>query len=188
MSTKQKILETALQLFNQEGVSQVTTNHIATAHGISPGNLYYHYRNKEDIIRALFSEFDTITATLYTLPSDRQPNLSDLEQLLEANFAVQWRYRFLFRNLIGLLNRDPELETVYRLHRQRGFEGTLELIRIFSDSGTISTIQNDTDLDVRTRLIWLVSDFWLPSLELGGEATTPETFRLGIALLRHIVR
>jgi AcrR family transcriptional regulator len=188
MNTKQKILQTALELFNQEGTNQVTTNHIATALSISPGNLYYHYRNKEDIIRALFNEFDQRTEAIFVLPSDRPPTLNDLENLIEANFKVQWQYRFLFRNLIALLKRDPELETAYQQHRQRGFEGNRQLIRMFSDNKIISPLKDETDLEIRTQLIWLVSDFWLSSLELGGEPITPNTFKQGIALLRHIAQ
>ena len=54
MSTREKILDTALALFNKEGTAAISTNHIAEAAGISPGNLYYHFRNKEEVIRELF--------------------------------------------------------------------------------------------------------------------------------------
>ena len=96
MTTKQKILETTLGLFNQDGATEVSTNHIATALGMSPGNLYYHYRNKEEIIRALFSEFDNAANILYSLPSDKLPTIDDLERMIEGTFELQWRYRFFF--------------------------------------------------------------------------------------------
>jgi AcrR family transcriptional regulator len=48
----------AIQLFNEQGTTVVSTNHIASAIGISPCNLYYHFRNKEDIIRAIFEQMD----------------------------------------------------------------------------------------------------------------------------------
>ena len=54
MSNRQRIIDAALMLFNDQGTGAVSTNHIADAAGISPGNLYYHFRNKEEIIRVLF--------------------------------------------------------------------------------------------------------------------------------------
>ncbi len=49
MSTKLKILETARKLFNESNTQTATTNHIAKAMGISPGNLHYHYKNREEM-------------------------------------------------------------------------------------------------------------------------------------------
>ena len=54
MKTKDKIIHCALKLFNEQGERQITTNHIAADLGISPGNLYYHFSNKQEIIRSIF--------------------------------------------------------------------------------------------------------------------------------------
>jgi AcrR family transcriptional regulator len=188
MTTKQKILETARTLFNQNGASDTTTNHIASSLGMSPGNLYYHYSNKEEIIRTLFANFDTATDQLFTLETGKLPTMQDLERMLEGNYELQWHYRFLFRDLMSLLRRDIELEKMYRIHRQRGFEGTRQLITVFSSLGIVANISTEQEIDALTRLIWMVTDYWLPSLELGGEGVSAEQFKKGVTLLQFLIR
>src|SRR5512138_823594 len=106
MKTRERILATALRLFNESGTAPVSTNHIADALGISPGNLYYHFRNKEEIIRALFEQQFALWDELYILPNERMPTLADLQQLVRATFITSWEYRFIYRELIALLRRD----------------------------------------------------------------------------------
>jgi AcrR family transcriptional regulator len=188
MTTKEKILNVALELFNQDGATEVTTNQIAIALGMSPGNLYYHYRNKEDIVRALFKNYDHSSDQLFTLQKNITPTVQDLERLLEGNYELQWQYRFIFRDLMALLRRDPELELTYRKHRERGFEGTRELIKVFSSLGLITAIASEQEIETMTQLIWMLTDFWLPSLELGGEPIDAEQFKKGIILLRFLIK
>jgi len=102
MSTRERILATALRLFNESGTAAVSTNHIADALGISPGNLYYHFRNKEEIIRALFEQQFARWDAGYTLPDDRMPTLDDLQQLVRTSFVMGWEYRFMYRELIAV--------------------------------------------------------------------------------------
>ena len=109
MNTHDRILDTALRLFNQSGTAAVSTNHIAAALGMSPGNLYYHFRNKEAIIRALFEQQFAHWDAIYSLPNDRMPTLDDLQRLVDNTFPISWNYRFIYRELIALLRRDDEL-------------------------------------------------------------------------------
>ena len=55
MKTRDKIVFAALNLFNEHGERNITTNHIAAHIDISPGNLYYHFRNKQEIVREIFA-------------------------------------------------------------------------------------------------------------------------------------
>lgn len=94
MKTKEKIIVTALNLFNQEGTDRVSTNHIADAAGISPGNLYYHFSNKEEIIRAICERLFATWDEVFALPDDRPPTLEDVQILVRLNFEVSWEDAF----------------------------------------------------------------------------------------------
>lgn len=85
--TKQRILQAARLLFNEEGESNVAMVDIANALDISPGNLYYHYRGKEQLIPVLFDVFEADMAEL--LAAEALPDLAD-----------HWAYCFLLMELL----------------------------------------------------------------------------------------
>ena len=110
MSRKLEILETARKLFNESNTQTATTNHIAKAMGISPGNLHYHYSNREEIIRKLYVQLrEEMTLSVEALPKSIE-ELNVHEKLL---IEVQWKYRFFFRELLFLFSRDDELQKMY---------------------------------------------------------------------------
>ena len=76
--TRQRILDTSLAMFNLQGEPNVTTNHIADELEISPGNLYYHFRNKDDIIEQLFQRYEERMDSALVAPEGRLPNLEDI--------------------------------------------------------------------------------------------------------------
>ncbi|MEJ2266260.1 MAG: TetR family transcriptional regulator, partial [Anaerolineales bacterium] len=102
MSTRDKILNGALALFNEQGTAAVSTNHIAAAINISPGNLYYHFRNKEDIISALFERLFAAWDETFQLPADRAPEMADIEAMIVGNYQLIWDYRFAYREMAAL--------------------------------------------------------------------------------------
>lgn len=77
MKTRDRILEASLQLFNEQGERLVTTNHIAQHMGMSPGNLYYHFRNKQQIIAELFSHYEAQVDGYLRVPEGRKLDVAD---------------------------------------------------------------------------------------------------------------
>ncbi len=94
MKTQDRIIHAALALFNQHGEPNITTNHIAADLGISPGNLYYHFRNKEAIIHSIFDQYAQDLALAFDPSQPQEDTQALLQHYLDATFSLMWRYRF----------------------------------------------------------------------------------------------
>lgn len=114
MGTKDKILNASLTLFNELGERNVTTNHIAAHLQMSPGNLYYHFRNKQMIIQALFERYREKILTILELPEGRHLQLQDKIHYLQDVFSALWEYRFFHRDIEHLLLADAQLHETFR--------------------------------------------------------------------------
>ena len=185
--TKTRILDAALELFNTNGAGTVTTNHIAAAIGMSPGNLYYHYRNKAEIVRGLFARIQGEWASNYAVPPATMPSVPMMETMVAGNFDIQARYRFFFRDLTSLLNADPELAAAYRANREAGLGNTKFLISLFVDAGVLNPIGDAEALDDLSNLLWLVGDFWLVFKDTGGAEFSPADSDQGVRMFRRLI-
>ncbi len=109
MKTRDRILETALQLFNEQGEPNVSTLEIATEMGISPGNLYYHFHGKEPLVMELFERFQAELAPLLDPPHGAELSAEDYWLFLHLIVERLASYRFLFQDLSNLSGRLPKL-------------------------------------------------------------------------------
>lgn len=187
---RENILEAALKLFNQQGSARVTTNHVAEAAGISPGNLYYHFRNKEDLIRALYTQMAEAWETSFRVPeqaSEQGPTLDDLDDMLSLSFRLIWAYRFFYQEFVSLCQRDPELAVLYRELRLRGQASFGRLAAMFGEHGVFRRL-NETETQDLADLTWLLTEFWLPYLQLGGEAPGETHIQRGLELFKALLR
>lgn len=188
MSTREKILDTALRLFNKSGSAEVSTNHIANAAGISPGNLYYHFRSKQEIIRELFQRLYAIWDNGLPLPQGREPTLDDLKMVVKANYQIIWQYRFAYRELVALLRQDAELRTGFLTVRQRGYEGFNQLVQAFSDAGVINLPDDLQAIEELQEVCWLISEFWLTNLEVNGRSVDEDEMQHGVKLMLRVLQ
>jgi AcrR family transcriptional regulator len=109
MKTRDRILECALKLFNQEGEPNVSTLQIANELEISPGNLYYHFHGKEPLVLELFERFQVEMAPLLNPPDDVQLDVEDYWLFLNLIVERLAQFRFLFQDLSNLAGRLPKL-------------------------------------------------------------------------------
>ena len=126
--TRERILETALAMFNEFGEHSVATTSIAFEMGISPGNLYYHYHSKDEIVRDLFDQFRREIEATLAAPDERLPNAEDCWLFLHLVFEAIGKYRFVYRDLNDLIARYHVIEVQFRrilAHKKRVAEQIL---------------------------------------------------------------
>ena len=115
--TRERIVETALSLFNQFGAPNVTTTGIADELDISPGNLYYHFGNKDEIVNTILAKFEReIEETLAAPGSEggRALTVEDIWLFLHLLFEIIWKYRFFYRDLSDLVSENRTLEMHFK--------------------------------------------------------------------------
>ncbi len=157
--TRERILELSLRLFNEHGEPQVTTTAIADEMNISPGNLYYHFRNKDDIVNALFEQFEHEIDALLDLPRDRAADVEDAWLFLHLLFETIWRHRFVYRDLSDLLTRNRKVETRFRGILARKAQAARRLCDGLADAGQLRATPFEIDA-LATNMV-VVTTWWL---------------------------
>ncbi len=126
--TAERILEVTLGLFNRFGEPNVSTTLISSELNISPGNLYYHYPAKEELVNALFKRYEVALQDLL----GAAPGVHDVEDawfFMHTLFELVWQYRFLYRDLNDLLSKNRRLETHIKdalLHKTSALRAVLD--------------------------------------------------------------
>jgi len=126
--TAERILEVTLALFNRFGEPNVSTTLISAEMNISPGNLYYHYPAKDELVNALFTRYETALDELLQA-ADAVSNVEDAWLFFHMLFELIWQYRFLYRDLNDLLSKNRRLET----HFQRRLQQKVAAVRAVID-------------------------------------------------------
>ena len=182
-TTRDFVLDTAVTLFNEQGTAAVSTNHIAEAAGISPGNLYYHFKNKDDIIRAVFDRMVEEWNVVYLVPADATFDLAVLREALRQNFDLLWRYRFFYRELGVLVRHDRQLGKRHKAIQEQRQREQLALFDRLAAAGVFKWPRKRSEVEETLTMAWIVGNYWLAHLESGGETVTPELMQQGVDLI-----
>ena len=147
-NTRERILVTTLLLFNEHGEPNTTTNEIADAVDISPGNLYYHFRKKSDLVEALLLEFQA-DARRILQPAASPGSLDDFWVFLHRLLELTAGYRFLLRDMESLVASYPKVGTALK-HFARALAASFELkLQALIESGVVKLGENDARLVAR---------------------------------------
>lgn len=163
--TRERILETSLVLFNRLGEPNITTADIADEMNISPGNLYYHFRNKDEIIGELYAAFEARVLPLLSSPDGRAVNVEDLWLLLHLLLEQMWNYRFLYRDLDELASRNHRIGMRFGELLRSGAVTVVALCRGMVAGGAMRA--SEREIAALAQNVVLVATYWQSYQRMG---------------------
>ncbi|MDB5884215.1 MAG: transcriptional regulator, TetR family [Polaromonas sp.] len=156
--TAERILETTLALFNRFGEPNVSTTLISAELGISPGNLYYHFPAKDELINSLFDRYEQALNDL--LPaSDGVRNVEDAWFFMHTLFELIWQHRFLYRDLNDLLSKNRRLEMHFQWVLKSKALAVKSMLATMNQAGALKMNLHETDTTATSMVVVLT--YWL---------------------------
>ena len=156
--TAERILEVTLELFNRYGEPNVSTTLISAELGISPGNLYYHYPAKDELINSLYDRYERALDELLQAAGDVR-NVEDAWLFFHMLFELIWKYRFLYRDLNDLVSTNRRLETRFQFVLKNKAQAVRALLDGLAGGGALRIAPGEGGT-VATSMV-VVLTYWL---------------------------
>jgi AcrR family transcriptional regulator len=176
---KDKITEASIELFNEMGTHRVTTNHIIDKLGISPGTFYYHFKNKEEIVRRIFDritlEFDELFNIDYS-GADMKYFVTEIKNIYE----LYYKYRFFYYDISMLLDRDEDLAVRYRENYRIKIGRIRELTLTLEKKGILKKFSSDGEREFYVENQWIINDYWMTFQKATGSLDESEVVARGV--------
>ena len=179
--TAERILEVTLELFNRFGEPNVSTTLISAELGISPGNLYYHYPAKDELINSLFDRYEKSLNELLNA-SDGVRDVEDAWFFMHTLFELIWQYRFLYRDLNDLLSKNRRLETHFQSVLKNKTRSVKALLDSMSRAGAVRIDSREVEATATSMVVVLT--YWLSFEYVRDPRNALEPGSAQVALLR----
>lgn len=165
VGNRERIIEAAIELMNRHGAS-VGTAQIAEYTGISPGSLYYHFRDFSDIAAVVIERMSAELADTLAMPPFGSIGAAQLVSYYSGGAQVLWRYRFAASAGRELTGHDENLEEMYRKFTLDGIESVrLILENLFSHHPSDNKVST-ADCRFLAENSWVLWSAWPRHIEM----------------------
>jgi AcrR family transcriptional regulator len=186
-ATQIRILQTALELFNEHGTAAVSSTRVAERSGISKGNLQYHFRNKRDIICALFQQaIQEMDAGWYR--DHLAPTLEHMAAMYVRQLQLILKYRFFYREMADLLRQDVQLRKRFADNRDRRMHELEKFMLALQSCGLMKFPSDPRRLRSIIDVTWIVNENWLNYMDYHDREVTVATLLEGYSEILEVLR
>jgi AcrR family transcriptional regulator len=186
-ATQFRILQAALELFNEHGSAAVSSNRIAERCGISKGNLQYHFKNKQEIIYAVFQQaIHEMDGGWYR--DHLAPTLDHMATMFVRQLQLILKYRFFYREMGDLLRQDPQLRKRYADNRERRMRDLEKFMLTLQAAGLMRFPPDPKRLRSIIDVTWIVNENWLNYMDYHDREVTVEVMLEGYTETLEVLR
>jgi AcrR family transcriptional regulator len=140
---------------------------------MSPGNLYYHFRNKSEIIKELMEQYQGETLQMLALPDDRLLDANDKIRYFQVLSSQLWAYRFLHRDVYHLVENNEDFRKMYPRFAGQVMQQGQKIYQAFVDAGLMQ--MTSSEIEALIINLWIVLTNWTNFLYMSGHITDSNT-------------
>ena len=162
LSTKDKIYQSALELFASQGIQSTSTAQISKKAGVASGTLFVHFKSKQELIDTIYI---SIKKNAFSDLNENMPDNSSIElQFKEASRKIIEYFLNNYNEFIylGLVNIDPMVSEEARAIGFKNFEKSMTVMKIFCKEG----YYRDMDFDLLMQINWSTIETIIKNLKL----------------------
>lgn len=164
--TRQKILDTALRLFNANGVEQTSLREIAGKIGISHGNLCYHFPNIDNLVENLYLQLVAEQDELFGRMTSRGVSIQMLKASSKESLTLLYKYRFLMLDFVAVMRKSRKIRSHYRKLYQMRKDQFRKVLAWMTAEGYLKPEIYPGHYEKVIEQLFIVGDFWIASSEI----------------------
>ncbi|WP_027000216.1 TetR/AcrR family transcriptional regulator [Eisenibacter elegans] len=188
MKTRDKILSTALELFNTHGITAISGRDISEAMGISYGNLTYHFPKKDDIIRQLYLNMQTELDEQFGYVEKQIFGVAFMMASLRQIFEILYKYKFIYLGITKVARHFSEIKE----HAQMQFNKRREMMRKIADflirEGYLTPEQYSGQYDFTIHNLQIILHSWIADAEIFHQGSENERVEYYLQLFYNCYR
>ncbi|MEM9921612.1 MAG: TetR/AcrR family transcriptional regulator [Bacteroidota bacterium] len=184
--TKEKILDSAQQLFNKYGVADVSLRKISSEIGISHTNLIYHFKTKNEILDQLHLRILSAAKRENDQLKGEEDTILGLLRATESGFEVLYKFRFFMIDLNYIMRTNKSLHNFFLEVEQVRAQMYRNQIKEMITKKLMRKEEYESEYEKLITQIRIFSDYWISSSAIYCDGSIREIIKEHVEMLMNM--
>ncbi|MEZ5013922.1 MAG: TetR/AcrR family transcriptional regulator [Chitinophagales bacterium] len=163
IDTKEKILQRALEMFNEKAIEYVGLREIAKDLNMRVGNITYYFPTKDDLVMALIDGLRKRNEHLILY--ENTPGMLAFLQRLQQQYQNQLYYKCLLLSFVHIMRWNQRAAEMYRGLQDRRYNSIDKVLSLLHKNGYLNT-EGMRQKDLLVNIFALHNRFWLSEAQI----------------------